>query len=52
MSWIVTGAILFLAGKIIHSSIVEQLGLALIVVGAIFWLLGFIGISLALPFGL
>lgn len=50
MSWILTGAIIWIAGKIIKSNIVSQLGLALVVVGIIMWIIGFLGFSL--PFGL
>jgi hypothetical protein len=52
MSWIITGALLWVVGKIIKSNIVSQIGMALVVLGLILWGLGMIGISLALPFGL
>lgn len=52
MSLLVTGGLLWIVGKIIKSNIVSQIGMALVVVAIILWGLSFIGISLALPFGL
>jgi len=46
MSWILTGVILWLVGKLIKSAIVEKIGFWLIIIGVAILLLGLVGISI------
>ena len=50
MGLMITGAILYVIGKIAHIGLIEKLGYYMIIGGGLLFILGFVGIGISLPF--